>query len=253
MLRYMTDEEVKQNFGTFQWVRADNRSEIVIAGNWVQENLGRVFIPQLEGKDVFGTPSSGNIYCHKKLQPNLKAAFAEVEARGLLDLVIAWGGMFCSRMIRGSRDRISRHSWGIAFDINMKENPLGQVGAPIGTKGSVLALVSIFEKHGFIWGGNFPRPDWMHFEAGFLEKEPEPEIIEGSENKMSLVPLPGKSRTKSKTIWFNAITAILAVVDSQFGVFGLVDKVSPQYLILAVNLINWVLREKTSEGLKPIR
>jgi hypothetical protein len=25
-------------------------------------------------------------------------------------------------------------------------------------------LIAIFRRHGFIWGGNFPTPDGMHFE-----------------------------------------------------------------------------------------
>lgn len=251
MLRPLTDEEAKKRYGDFTWVRIDNSGKIKITDQvWLQQNLSPVLIPQLKGKPVFGKTSSGKVYCHRLAHSPLKAVFAEIDREGLLDNVVSYDGTFNSRMVRGSRKKVSRHSYGIAIDLNAAYNPLGQFGAELGEHGTVLRLVPIFERHGFVWGGHFERPDWMHFELGFKEKDV---VEEGGDKKMALIPTGGKSRTKSKTIWFNAITAGLAMLDAQFGVLGLVQAVPAEYLLLAVSVINWIIREKTSEPLKPLR
>ena len=72
------------------------------------------------------------------------------------------------RNIRGT-SRLSSHSFGIAVDIAVKhshywrwtKNRNGQLAY----KNSIpLEIVSIFEDHGFIWGGRWYRYDTMHFE-----------------------------------------------------------------------------------------
>jgi hypothetical protein len=53
---------------------------------------------------------------------------------------------------------LSRHSWGIALDANVKDNPYG--------KKSIMnpVIVEIFKRWGFCWGGDFKTTDGMHFE-----------------------------------------------------------------------------------------
>jgi hypothetical protein len=53
---------------------------------------------------------------------------------------------------------ISRHSWGQAIDMSTVDNCQGCV-----PQFSCL-IVQTFRKHGFSWGGNYLRPDGMHFE-----------------------------------------------------------------------------------------
>lgn len=87
-------------------------------------------------------------------QPALKIYFSPMD------------GAFYWRSIAGT-DRLSAHSYGIAIDLNAKQatywrwskqrpHPLQNSFSP--------ALVALFEKHGFIWGGKWNHYDLMHFE-----------------------------------------------------------------------------------------
>jgi hypothetical protein len=62
----------------------------------------------------------------------------------------------------------SPHGYGIAIDLNTAASdywywrPHG--GAVVYRNRMPLEIVTIFEKHGFIWGGKWYRYDIMHFE-----------------------------------------------------------------------------------------
>jgi hypothetical protein len=70
------------------------------------------------------------------------------------------GGCWNARLIRGgdSGGNLSRHSWGIAVDINPSQNVFG------GRVRMDHRVVEIFRRWGFAWGGTWVRPDGMHFE-----------------------------------------------------------------------------------------
>lgn len=154
-------------FGNFRWQRK-NATDIIILDNWAAQNITKVQIPQIIG--IEGAPKDGYIYFHKAGISQLKAFFDEVEAKGLKNLIISWAGSFYPRFIRGSQNTLSNHSWGTAFDINAPQNWLGQRPAPEGSKGSLLRLVPIANKHGFYWGGHYSsRLDGMHFELAQLK------------------------------------------------------------------------------------
>jgi hypothetical protein len=53
---------------------------------------------------------------------------------------------------------LSVHSWACAIDVNASENGLNR--PPKLSK----KFVKCFKDAGFIWGGDFKRPDGMHFE-----------------------------------------------------------------------------------------
>jgi hypothetical protein len=84
-------------------------------------------------------------------------------------------GGFYWRPIAGT-NRLSAHSFGIAVDINVAvshywRNELGgAAGEPPGWRPARArnliprAVVEIFERHGFIWGGKWFHYDTMHFE-----------------------------------------------------------------------------------------
>lgn len=82
------------------------------------------------------------------------------------------GGYVC-RPVAGSK-RPSAHGWGIAVDIAAAPanywlwdgGRINREGAPgIAYRNAVpYQIVEIFERHGFIWGGNWYHYDTMHFE-----------------------------------------------------------------------------------------
>ena len=79
------------------------------------------------------------------------------------------GGTFNWRFIAGTK-RLSVHSFGAAIDINTKFTDYwrwsgGKPGNVPKYKNKIpLEIVSVFERHGFIWGGKWYHYDTMHFE-----------------------------------------------------------------------------------------
>lgn len=100
------------------------------------------------------------VRCHYRIARTLTDAFEALHASDEL-----WGslndfaGCYEFRAQRKAR-AISRHSWGIALDLDSLDNPFG---APPQMHPGV---VEVFEKYGFCWGGHFgaARVDGMHFE-----------------------------------------------------------------------------------------
>ena len=75
------------------------------------------------------------------------------------------GGTFKWRKIAGT-NRLSVHSFGAAIDINVKYSAYWRwnKGAYKYQNKIPKAIVDIFERHGFIWGGKWYHYDTMHFE-----------------------------------------------------------------------------------------
>lgn len=103
--------------------------------------------------------------CHVEVVDDLRTALAEVEAAGLAAAIDvananAFGGCYVPRFSRvsGQIGFLSRHTYGMALDTNTTSNCAGcrpQMDCDV---------VRIFRRNGFAWGGNFRRPDGMHFE-----------------------------------------------------------------------------------------
>lgn len=165
-------------FGAFRFVPAPvsgNAEAITITDGWNLRNIAKFSVPQL-GAIAGRTDISFN----KQAGPAFVALWAAWEAAGLLPRVLAFNGAWVPRYKRGRGPKVvngkpaapfpgaaqlSNHSWGTAFDINARWNPLGKPPAPMGLPGSVEELVPLAEAHGFYWGGAFKsRPDGMHFE-----------------------------------------------------------------------------------------
>jgi peptidoglycan L-alanyl-D-glutamate endopeptidase CwlK len=77
-------------------------------------------------------------------------------------------GTFNWRTIEGT-NRLSPHSFAIAIDLNTSYSDYwrwqkNKSGEPVFRNKIPLAIVKIFEKHGFIWGGRWYHYDTMHFE-----------------------------------------------------------------------------------------
>ncbi len=115
---------------------------------WVAEHIVTEAVPIL-----------GSATCNKYLMPQFKAALAEIQTQGLADEidVTDFGGCYNARFIAGST-KLSNHSFGLAFDINVQGNLRGTVGE------IDRGIVAIFERWGFAWGGDWSYTDPMHFE-----------------------------------------------------------------------------------------
>ncbi|MFZ2502536.1 MAG: M15 family metallopeptidase, partial [Nocardioides sp.] len=115
---------------------------------WVRANIRTAEVPIL-----------GTVTCHRVVLPQLRAAFTEIQARGLASAIHPdeYAGCFYPRFIAGTT-KLSLHSFGIALDLNVPGNQRGTAGQMDRT------VVSIFKKWGFAWGGDWNWTDPMHFE-----------------------------------------------------------------------------------------
>ncbi len=81
------------------------------------------------------------------------------------------GGTFTWRNISGT-NRLSMHSFGMTIDINVAFSNYWQWDCKCTNESTLLPyknkipqeIITIFEKHGFIWGGKWYHYDSMHFE-----------------------------------------------------------------------------------------
>jgi hypothetical protein len=107
--------------------------------------------------------------CHKLLVNNFTNVFNELLVRyGLAELqrleIDIFGGCFNFRAMRGGSD-FSRHSWGIAIDLNPEKNTLKMTTSNSQfSRPEYDAMLDIFYKNGFISLGKEKDYDWMHFE-----------------------------------------------------------------------------------------
>jgi len=97
------------------------------------------------------------IYCNRDMVDPLKRAFTNIIERGLIEQVKTWDGCFNIRKKVGALSQ-SLHSWGVAIDINAAWN--GYNKTPTMSK----ELVDCFKDAGFDWGGDWTKPDGMHFQ-----------------------------------------------------------------------------------------
>ncbi len=75
------------------------------------------------------------------------------------------GGTYNCRVVAGS-GQTSMHAWGAAIDINTTYSDYWRWGrGAAGYRNRIpAAVVEVFERHGFIWGGRWEHFDTMHFE-----------------------------------------------------------------------------------------
>ena len=100
---------------------------------------------------------ANGFYTNKLLIPVYTVVYLGIVKAGLAQELKTFDGCYNVRLIRGG-EKLSTHSWGIAVDHNASENRLGAEPKIHG------GIVTIFEAHGFIWGGRFGRKDGMHFQ-----------------------------------------------------------------------------------------
>ena len=107
--------------------------------------------------------------CHKLVASNFKAVFNEIlSVYGIEKIkelgIDLFGGCFNFRSMRGGSD-YSRHSWGIAIDLDPERNLLKETSRTARfARPEYKTMIDIFYKHGFISLVKEKNYDWMHFE-----------------------------------------------------------------------------------------
>jgi hypothetical protein len=139
---------LKKNFGEFSARRVAGGFQI--DGAWLHHYLRTESVPIL-----------GSFACNRKLFPLVRGAMSEIQAKGLSHLVdpSQFAGCFNPRLIPSAHStQLSHHAWGVAVDINSRDNPFGA------RPRQDPRLVAIMRKWGLTWGGTWLVPDGMHFE-----------------------------------------------------------------------------------------
>lgn len=110
------------------------------------------------------------IQCHKLIEPNLNKALKDIlELYGLTKIrelgIDLYGGCVNVRLMRGSKTKWSRHSWGIAIDLDPARNTLKETHKTARfARPEYKEMIDIFYSNGFLSLGREKDYDWMHFE-----------------------------------------------------------------------------------------
>jgi hypothetical protein len=139
----------KTNFGEFA-ARPSKEGPLDLAPGWTNKHI-----------TTDGVPILGDVTCHRKLFPQLRGALRELKRKGKSHAIRPdeYAGCFNPRFVAASPGiRISRHTWGIAVDLNTSNNAYGA------EPNQPPALVNVMRDWGFLWGGVWMTPDGMHFE-----------------------------------------------------------------------------------------
>jgi D-alanyl-D-alanine carboxypeptidase len=141
--------QIKLLFGEFAAKPDPSRpGYLLIDPAWERSHIATEWVPLL-----------GRITCNVALFPQIRGVMRELIDDGLAGTIHSYSGCYARRYSnRDPSQAISHHTWGIALDLNVSENPYGA------TPHQDPRLVTAFEKWGFIWGGTFVLPDGMHFE-----------------------------------------------------------------------------------------
>ncbi len=144
-------------------------SEIVGSPQWARKHYGKASAPNFRERNVVEMDFLGEpMYVHEGAERHflrLANIFEELAPEYAAQIAVSpddWS--YSNRDIRGGDDK-SSHAFGIALDINALTNVLG-------TSGDMPeAVVRQWENEGGEWGGDWSRPDPMHFETRLTPEE----------------------------------------------------------------------------------
>lgn len=107
------------------------------------------------------------LYLNKDIAPVMEDTLKRIISLQAYREIHAFDGLFNIRYVRGSKTRLSLHSFGIAIDLNAANNPLGLTKKQSIDKGLVPfsnLFDEIWKDAGWTLGIDFSRPDGMHRE-----------------------------------------------------------------------------------------
>lgn len=162
----LTNDDRERLFGRFRFEPAPmpgNLERVRVLDDWAKKNLVPVSLEPIR-HTLLKIPHHAMF--HHRVAPRVQILLEKWREFDLHHRILTWNGSYAPRYRRGQRLHLSAHAWGSAFDLNAWHNPLGKAPPKAGERGSVVELVSLAEELGFVWGGDFSRPDGMHFEAG---------------------------------------------------------------------------------------
>ena len=139
-------------------------SEIPGTSSWAGEHYGDPDARRFEDRHIVGIDFLGRtMFVHRKAQRHFLRLERLFEARAPeYAAAVAYGELddwsYENRVVRGATSK-SNHAFGLAIDVNALTNVLG-------TTGDMPAeVVTQWETEGGDWGGDWSRPDPMHFET----------------------------------------------------------------------------------------
>lgn len=163
-LRLLTDDEVVATYGDpTKFMSAGGKASIA----WDSLILDLVQFPEAIPLS-WKRPDGASIYvrhthAHKLVAAELQQILHDIHGAGLWPALHDFGGCYEWRRNANNPAKLSRHSWAIAVDVNVANNPnRAQPNMDAG-------IVTAFAARGWLWGGDrrhFPTPDGMHFEKG---------------------------------------------------------------------------------------
>ena len=146
---------VKRVYGTFSWVPTKGRF-VDIDDKWERQNI-----------QWFELHTGQKRKFHKLAGEEFSLLYKKAcEASGYTPDSVQ---TFVPRKIKATENsKLSYHTWGIAFDVDPRENPWGgkqKDGSPSLVR-QHMEFVDVFEKAGWTWGGRWKdgAGDDMHFE-----------------------------------------------------------------------------------------
>jgi hypothetical protein len=144
----LAQAQIKARFGEFSLRRRAGARAFDQDPRWQAEYIVTQDVPIL-----------GRVTCHRAIVPALVGALGEIEKAGLGGLVdqVSYDGCWNPRLVQPGAG-VSRHAWGVAFDLGFSSNPTGfeSVQDP--------RIVEVFRRWGFTSGDGWLVPDAGHFE-----------------------------------------------------------------------------------------
>lgn len=146
----------------------DPRGEGVPFRPWEDDSLTKITPPWRMVLAWAPEQEVKTIRIHKKCAPSLATILLAIKThygeQGVIEAnrLHLYGGAYNFRLMRGSH-HLSMHSYGCAIDLDPEHNKFGD------SFGSMPpAVVKIFADEGWVWGGSWSNPDWMHFQAAII-------------------------------------------------------------------------------------
>ena len=160
--------------GVALWLRDPPKAapRVVPAGSpeWARKYYGNPDAPRFKARYIVEMDFLGRtMLVHEKALPHFLRLESLFAARApSYSALVAGGTMddwsYHNRSIRGAAGK-SNHAFGLAIDINALSNVLGTAGD------MPLEVVRQWELEGGDWGGDWNRPDPMHFETHLTPKQ----------------------------------------------------------------------------------